>query len=158
MKQGSKSQIRPNPESSGGMLLRSGAAPCCQRREATLQPRHPAVKHQDKPPSSEETLFQASSNLFPAGPAGLGLLLLGGFPKHGAARPPAASPTPAQGEGTEANVAGKLRRNGVPRGSLHCVGSGSPIPQLPVGNRKDGGAKTHLGSDGARSNKSRPSG
>lgn len=156
LKQRSKSQIHPNPESggSGGMLPRSGAAPRCRRREATPQLRHPAVKHQDEPPGSEETLFGASSNLPPAGPAGLGLLLLGGFPKRRAAPPPAAAPTPARGEGTEASVAGKRRRNGVPWGPPHRVGSGCPTPQLPVG---DHGAKIRFRSDGAKGNKSWPS-
>lgn len=75
-------EIHPSPESSGSsrMVPRSGAAPCCQQREATPQTRHPAVKHRDEPPSSEEILFRASSNLPPAGPAELGLLFFRVFP------------------------------------------------------------------------------
>lgn len=77
-----QTEIHPSPESSGSgrMLPRSGAAPCCQQGEATPQTRHPGVKHRDEPPSSEETLFRASSNLPPAGPAELGLLFFRVFP------------------------------------------------------------------------------
>lgn len=65
------------------------------------------------------------------------------------------SPTPAQGEGMEASVDGKSRRN---EGSLHHVSLEHPILQLPIGNHKGAGAKIHLRSDRAKGKASQGSG